>query len=108
MAWRIPSILQALLPVLILPAFFLCPESPRYLVAVGRHEEARSIITQYHANGDSESPLVEFEMTEIQTTIKNEQEAANSTSWADMFRGVGNRKRLFISVSFGTCFFSFS
>lgn len=38
-AWRIPTVLQLLLPVLALPGLFAIPESPRWLVSVDRVEK---------------------------------------------------------------------
>lgn len=100
-AWRIPSLLQISIPVICIGGFILCPESPRWLIAKGRHEEARRIFIKYHAGGNEHSPLVEYEMIEVQQAI--EMEAANhrSTSYLDMFKTKGNRHRLIISVSMG-------
>jgi MFS family permease len=41
-AWRIPSILQLLLPVLALPGLLMAPESPRWLVSTGRIDQVTS------------------------------------------------------------------
>jgi MFS family permease len=38
-AWRIPSILQLLLPLVALPGLLMTPESPRWLVSVDRSEQ---------------------------------------------------------------------
>ena len=100
-AWRIPSLLQALLPAIALPGFLLCSESPRWLISQDRIEEARSILAKSHCNGDSDAPLIEYEMVEISTTLRAEKEAHESTSYLDMFKTKGNRRRLFISVSLG-------
>jgi MFS family permease len=100
-AWRIPSLLQALLPAVALPGFLLCCESPRWLLSRGRTEEARKVLANSHAGGDLDSPLVTFEMIEIETTLRAEQEAHATTSYADMFKTKGNRRRLFITVTLG-------
>jgi len=97
--WRLPSLFQILLPVVALPGFILCPESPRWLVAQGRTEEARKIISTYHAGGDDNAPLLNYEMLEIETAITAEKTAKHSSSYADMSRTKGNRWRLAISVS---------
>lgn len=97
--WRLPSLFQILLPVVALPGFILCPESPRWLVAQGRVEEARAIICTHHTGGDENAPLLNYEMLEIETAITAEKQAKHSSSYADMSKTKGNRWRLAISVS---------
>lgn len=100
-AWRIPSVLQVAIPIIALPGFILASESPRWLVSVDRIDEARRIIADSHLGGDHTAPLVNFEMIEIENTLRIEREAHETTSYLDMFRTPGNRHRLFISVSLG-------
>ncbi|KAJ4356258.1 uncharacterized protein N0V89_004289 [Didymosphaeria variabile] len=69
-AWRIPSLLQIAIPLVVLPAAFLIPESPRYLIAKDRMDEARAILVRFHAGGDEQSLLVDFEMNEMEQSIK--------------------------------------
>ncbi|KAF2036550.1 general substrate transporter [Setomelanomma holmii] len=99
-AWRIPSVLQMMLPVLALPGLLMSPESPRWLVSVDRVDQARNILTTSHAGGDSTSALVEYEMIEITTAIQMEATLADA-SYMEMFKTQGNRRRLLISVSLG-------
>lgn len=70
------------------------PESPRYLVKKGREDVARATLAKYHANGDENDPLVEYEMAEIKHGL--EIDARTSTTYMDLLRTPGNRKRLFI------------
>ncbi|KAK9324375.1 general substrate transporter [Lipomyces orientalis] len=100
-AWRIPTLLQAGLPSIILLSTLLVPESPRWYISKNRHDRARSILTKYHANGDNNSELVEWEMVEISRSIELERMAAKSTSWSNLWKTKGNRHRLFISVTLG-------
>lgn len=100
-AWRVPSIVQAAIPLLAFTGWLICPESPRWLVSKGRDDEARAFFVKYHAEGDASSPLVDFEMEEVTRTIRIEEELHASTGYMDMFKTKGNRRRLFISVTLG-------
>ncbi|EKJ71682.1 hypothetical protein FPSE_08128 [Fusarium pseudograminearum CS3096] len=99
--WRLPSLMQILLPALAFPGFFMAPESPRWLASVDRNEEASNVIAKHHADGDANSPLVQYETEEIINTIKAEREAHTSASYADMLKTKGNRWRLLISITLG-------
>ena len=100
-AWRIPTILQLLIPAVALPGLIWAPESPRWLISNGRAEEAKALLEKWHAGGDQNSALVNYEVLEITETLRAETEAHDSASYAEMFKTPGNRHRLFISVSLG-------
>ncbi|PIB02455.1 Lactose permease [Cercospora beticola] len=100
-SWRIPSILQAGYPAVQLAFFIFLPESPRWLVSKGRNDEALNVLATFHADGDTQSPLVIREMGEIVDTIRLEQES-KATGWSTLVATPGNRKRLFIAVALGS------
>ncbi|PGH08300.1 hypothetical protein AJ80_07896 [Polytolypa hystricis UAMH7299] len=100
-SWRIPSLLQGAIPLCQFFLLYFVPESPRYLIAKGRIEEARQIFVKYHAGGDESSPLVAFEMQEIQDSINLERQLSPEASWLDFVRTKANRKRTFIAVVVG-------
>lgn len=47
------------------------PESPRWLIAKGRREEARRFLIKYHANGDENNPIVALEMAEMEESLSH-------------------------------------
>jgi sugar porter (SP) family MFS transporter len=100
-AWRIPSICQGLLPLVQLCMIFFVPESPRYLIDKNRFSEARSILVKYHAGGDENSKLVDFEMAEISAAIELEK-IANETSYLDFLKTKANRHRVFLVIMIAT------
>ncbi|KAJ5908959.1 hypothetical protein N7495_001641 [Penicillium taxi] len=100
-AWRLPSILQALVPVIGLPGLLLAPESPRWLISVGREDEAHQILVNYHAGGDADSPFANSEFEDIVSALSAEREAHRNGSYIKMVKTPGNRHRLLISVTLG-------
>jgi MFS family permease len=99
-SWRLPSALQAVSSLFQMILSIWVPESPRWLVEHNRTSEARQILQKYHAEGDSASPLLQFEMKEIARTIEEEKIQA-VTSWKEWIRTHANRHRLFIVVTAG-------
>ncbi|ESK89730.1 hexose transporter protein [Moniliophthora roreri MCA 2997] len=91
--WRLPLLLQAAGPVILLPFAFFLPESPRWLVSKGRGDQALDILARYHANGDCNDELVKYEIKEITETIGKEKED-RETSWKMLFASSGNRRRV--------------
>lgn len=100
-SWRLPAVLQIMLPALALPTLIITPESPRWLVDVGREEEAKAILTEWHAGGHADSELVHYEIIEISETLHQEKHAHAAGSYAETLRTPGNRHRLFISITLG-------
>ncbi|KAL3423087.1 hypothetical protein PVAG01_04834 [Phlyctema vagabunda] len=103
-AWRIPSVLQALSSVVQLVLCFWIVESPRWLVSKDRLDEARDIITKYHANNDPSNPIVLVELEEIREALRLEKEASSSIGYTSFAKTKGNRLRFFIILAVG--FFS--
>ncbi|KAK4034811.1 general substrate transporter [Parachaetomium inaequale] len=100
-AWRVPALLQAVPSVIQLAFIFWVPESPRYLMAKDKHDQALQILAKYHANGDVNNATVQFEYREIKETIRLEFEASKSSSYMDFFKTKGNRYRFFVLISLG-------
>ncbi|KAI1809373.1 lactose permease [Poronia punctata] len=69
-AWRIPLILQSFACVVVMGTIWFIPESPRWLIANGRNEEAHAFLAKYHGNGDPNSRLVLLEIEEMRENIR--------------------------------------
>lgn len=94
--WRIPSLLQAVIPCLILPMILMMPESPRWLCANGRKDEALSVLARYHANGNASDDLVVKEMAEIELAI---EQGLEGVTWREMATNKKTRKRVLIVLT---------
>ena len=103
-AWRVPSLLQGLSSVVQMALWFCVEESPRWLISKQRDEEARRLLTKYHANGNDEDPMITLEMEEIRAALRLEAEYNATTSYLTFFEGRANRRRFFIILAVG--FFS--
>ncbi|TEB32157.1 hexose transporter [Coprinellus micaceus] len=91
--WRLPSLLQVVPSALQIIFGYFLPESPRWLVARGRGEEAYEILAKYHAEGDVESELIE-------KTLEAEKETAR-VGWTDLLSTSGMRKRILVGSALG-------
>ncbi|KAH8885450.1 lactose permease, variant [Thozetella sp. PMI_491] len=79
LSWRIPLILQAYSCVFVMVGVFFIPESPRFLMANGKEEEAREFLVKYHGNGDNDSRLVRLEIDEMKEHIR--QDGLDKSNW---------------------------
>ncbi|KAF5587007.1 lactose permease [Fusarium subglutinans] len=103
-AWRCPSALQAAIPFLQLMFIYWVPESARWLIANGKKDQAIAIFTKFHAGGQENSPLVAFEITEIENALALERSHESSASWKMLIKTAPMRRRTIIAAILG--FFS--
>ncbi|KAG2142008.1 general substrate transporter [Suillus cothurnatus] len=98
-SWRVPSFVQAVIPVIQMVLIWFIPESPRFLMARGLESQAARVLAQYHAHGgDEHNPLVAFEMAQIRHALNLEREFASGKSYMRCFSTPGNRQRMFTII----------
>ncbi|WOO79084.1 Lactose permease [Vanrija pseudolonga] len=101
-SWRIPSLLQGLPSVIQFGMIYFIPESPRWLIAHGKDEQAIAFLRKYHCGGDENDPLAMFEYEEIKSSIEREKEMSAQSSWKALFTERANlrRIRIIVAISF--------
>lgn len=80
--WRCPLILEALPAVIVcFTIYWLCPETPRYLIMKNKPDEARRVIAKYMTtDNDINSPLVPLVMQQIEGSIESSR-AGLKAAW---------------------------
>jgi hypothetical protein len=100
--WRGTTGLQMLFPGLLLASIYWLPESPRYLIAKDRHEEALTILKSLHAStGHQSDHFAEMECYQIQKQIKFDN--AHKMSYLQIFQHPTMRKRALITICLTWC-----
>jgi len=79
-AWRIPIWCQMITSGIVVVGVFWLPESPRWLMAQDRHEEAARVLATYHGEGRIDHPMVQLQMKEMINQISAE---ASDKKWYD-------------------------
>jgi hypothetical protein len=95
----VPSALQGLPSVIQLVLVLFGPESPRWLISKGRDAEALQTLAYYHADGNDQDPLVQYEYQEIKAAIDFDRTVAANVGYKSLFATEGNRKRMRIIVA---------
>ncbi|KAH9919814.1 hexose transporter [Fomitopsis serialis] len=96
-SWRLPSMMQGVPALFQFFLILLAPESPRWLISKGRDAEGLRTLAYYHADGDENDALVQYEYDEIKTSL--ELERTTSVGWKSLVATSGNRRRMLIIVA---------
>lgn len=88
LAWRIPIWCQLITSGFIVLTVWFVPESPRWLYSHGRREEAWSVITSLHGEGNRDNAYVQLQIREYEEAIN--LEGSDKRAWD--FRELVNTK----------------
>lgn len=94
LAWRLFFGLQLLMPVVMIAGSFWMPQSPRWLVAKGRYEEALLTLQRMHKTGSNDDTFYLREYNQIKAQI--ELERREKVGVKTLFTRPSYRHRLYI------------
>jgi hypothetical protein len=83
-----------IVPVIMAVAMFFIPESPRWLILRGKHDEGIKALRWLRPVGAA----VEDEAAEIRAAIEREKELGSQVQVLDMFRNPVDRRRTILSI----------
>lgn len=102
-AWRVPTITQAGLPAVVMCLILFFPETPRWLVAHDRPDEALAVLAKYHGDGDPNSALPQLQYREI---VEDNRRTRDENPWWDFRELVHTRAaRYRLAMVIGMAFF---
>lgn len=84
-AFRLPWGLQMLPAIFLFCAMLFLPESPRWLARKDRWDEAQHVLALTHAHGETNSPFVLKELSEIREVVEFERANADVT-YLELFK----------------------
>ncbi|UKZ74775.1 hypothetical protein TrVFT333_002445 [Trichoderma virens FT-333] len=101
-AWRIPIWLQMSFSGIVLVFSLFLPETPRWLMAHDKTEEALDIMARYHGEGDRQSPIVQLEYQEMRLDISTTGSDKRWWDYRELFnsRDVRYRTMLVFAMAF--------
>lgn len=99
--WLVPNSMHLMFAGIIFSLSFLSKESPRWLVKVGRHEEALKNLSQLRQLSP-DHPYVVSEILDINDQLNREREATMGTTWLgpirELFSSKANLYRIQLSI----------
>ncbi|KZS98016.1 general substrate transporter [Sistotremastrum niveocremeum HHB9708] len=99
--WRLPLIFQAVPSLIVMISVFFLPESPRWLLANSRDDEALAFLTRFHGNNDPTNPVVELEWQEFKESISVDGADKRWWDYSELFKTRSARWRSLMVILMG-------
>ncbi|KAL9572243.1 hypothetical protein ACKAV7_003626 [Fusarium commune] len=93
-AWRIPVWCQMITSGIIVLGVFWLPESPRWLMAQDRYQDAAKVLATYHGEGDENHPIVQLQLKEMLSQISAEASDKKFWDYHELWNTHSARRRL--------------
>ncbi|EXK25352.1 hypothetical protein FOMG_17985 [Fusarium oxysporum f. sp. melonis 26406] len=94
-AWRIPIWCQMITSGIVVLGVFWLPESPRWLMAQDRYQDAAKVLARYHGEGDENHPIVQLQLKEMLSQISAEASDKSFWDYHELWNTHSARRRLF-------------
>ncbi|PWN27522.1 MFS general substrate transporter, partial [Jaminaea rosea] len=95
--WRVPLALQMVPAIPLATMIFMLPESPRWLAAAGRREEALKSLARLHARGDTSDTFVLAELAEIEQAVTDQKQ--KEAKWSRFLTDRQAQRKVFLGIS---------
>lgn len=77
-------------------------ESPRWLMANDRYDEAIAVLAKYHGEGDANHPIVQLQMKEMTTQILTDGSDKKFWDYRELWNSHSARRRLICVIGMAT------
>ncbi|GKU10440.1 unnamed protein product [Fusarium langsethiae] len=92
--WRVPVWIQLVTSGIVAICVFFLPESPRWLIANDKHDQAAAILVKFHGEGSVDHPIVQLQMKEMMAQISTEASDKRWWDYRELWGSHNDRRRL--------------
>ncbi|PGH15984.1 hypothetical protein AJ80_05360 [Polytolypa hystricis UAMH7299] len=103
LGFRIPIWCQLISSAIVAIGVWFLPESPRWLIAQDRADQAIEVLARYHGEGDPKHPVVTLQMMEMQQQIKTDGSDKQWWDYRELYDSHSSRHRLICVIGMA-CF----
>ncbi|KAF3393652.1 Lactose permease [Talaromyces pinophilus] len=93
-AFRIPIWLQLVTASIVAMGIWFAPETPRWLMAQGRRQEAERVLADLHGEGSTEHCYVKLQISEMESQIRETGSDKRWWDYSDLFNTRPARRRM--------------